>query len=373
VLDEHLGYLTDSVRLDRFRQAIDRVVNPGSTVVDLGCGSGVLGLLCLQAGAGRIYAIESTGVIEVARETLRHAGLLDRVAFLNSDSSLSQLAERVDVAICDHVGFFGIDYSILPLLRDARRRFLKPDGKIVPKFLRIRLAAVQSPIAWALANEWAQDKVPEPFRWLRDHGLQHKHAVNLKSDELLGAPALLGDIDLTVDHPEFFRWTTELVVDRPGVLHGLAGWFECELADGVWMTNSPLAEDAIERSQAYLPIAETMTVAAGETLRVDLMIRPDDHSIAWHVTCIGSGRHFRHSTWNSQFISTRDIDRNRPGYVPRLSRSGQLRALVLGYCDGMRSRTDIEQLLLREHPDLVSMPDAISRLVSRVLGGDNIE
>ena len=57
-LDEHLGYVSDSIRLARYQAAIAKVVAKGSTVADLGSGSGVLGLLCLQAGLGHVDAID---------------------------------------------------------------------------------------------------------------------------------------------------------------------------------------------------------------------------------------------------------------------------------------------------------------------------
>ena len=59
-LQEHLGYVADSLRNDRFRVAIDKIVKPGDHVVDVGCGTGVLGLFCLQAGAAKVDAIDST-------------------------------------------------------------------------------------------------------------------------------------------------------------------------------------------------------------------------------------------------------------------------------------------------------------------------
>ena len=52
-------------------------------------------------------------------------------------------------------------------------------------------------------------------------------------------------------------------IERDGTMHGLAGWFDCELADGVSMTNSPLSDRAIDRSQAFLPIEEAGPGARG--------------------------------------------------------------------------------------------------------------
>ncbi len=58
MLDEHLGYRPARTRLQQFRAAIAAIVRPGDTVDDRGCGSGILGLLCLQAGAGHVFGID---------------------------------------------------------------------------------------------------------------------------------------------------------------------------------------------------------------------------------------------------------------------------------------------------------------------------
>ena len=121
MLDEHLGYVDDAIRLEQFRSAIAQVVHPGGRIADLGCGSGVLGLLCLQAGASHVVAIDSSAMIEVARQTMARAGLADRCTFIHARSHRAMLPEHTDVVICDHVGFFGFDYGIVHTMQDARR------------------------------------------------------------------------------------------------------------------------------------------------------------------------------------------------------------------------------------------------------------
>ena len=54
----HKRLLEDARRVDLYRQAIRRLVRPGMRVLDLGCGTGVLGLMALQAGAERLYGID---------------------------------------------------------------------------------------------------------------------------------------------------------------------------------------------------------------------------------------------------------------------------------------------------------------------------
>lgn len=370
MLEEHLGYVADRIRLERFQFAIAKAINAGDRIADLGCGSGILGLLCLRAGAGRVYGIDSTAMLEVARETFSRAGWAEQATFIRGHSHRVELPEPVDLVICDHVGYFGFDYDIVHTLQDARRRLLKPGGALIPARIRLQLGAVESENCRAKAEGWRAAGVPAEFHWLRQHTVNAKHAVELPREAVLGPPAELGDIDLRADHPDFFSWTAELRIERDGAMHGLAGWFECELADGVWMTNSPLAGRRINRPQAFLPIAEAVPVRAGDSVKVRVMARPADHLIAWIVEFPASGRRFRHSTWQGMFLAPEDLIRSQPERVPHLSREGRARISVLEYCDGRRTAREIEQAVLREHPDLFPSPDEISRFVMQTLGRD---
>lgn len=370
VLDEHLGYVADATRLAQFRSAVAQVVQPGDRVADVGCGSAVLGLLCLQAGAGHIDAIDSTAAIEIARKSLAGADWTGKADFIHGKSFQVDLPERVDVVICDHVGYFGFDYGLIETMADARRRFLKPGGRMIPGRLRLQLCAVESEKCRQLAEGWAAPGIPGEFHWLREHGVNTKYAVNLQSDEVLAGPAELGCIDLRADNPDFFSWTAELTVGRDGVIHGLVGWFECELAENVWMTNSPLSAQAIKRPQAFLPIDGPLAVKAGDIVSATVMARPADHLIAWEVRHPATGKKFSHSTWQGDLLMQEQLRRNRPNHVPQPTRMAHARGIVMGYCDGGRTVGQIQESVLREHPDLFPTLGEITRFVTAVLNGN---
>ena len=370
VLDEHLGYVADAIRLEQFRSAVAQVVQPGDRVADVGCGSAVLGLLCLQAGAGHVDAIDSTAAIEIAHQSLTQAGWGDKASFIHDKSFLVDLPESVDVVICDHVGYFGFDYGLIEMMADARRRFLKPGGRLIPGRLRLQLGAVESEKCRQFAEGWQAPNVPEEYHWLRQHGINTKHAVNLQADEVLAGPAELACIDLQADNPDFFSWTAELTMTRDGILHGLAGWFECELAENIWMTNSPLSAQAIKRSQAFLPIDGTLVVKVGDIISATVMARPADHLVAWEVRHPTSGRKFSHSTWLGDLLMQEQLNKTRPDHVPQLSRVARAKALVISYCDGQRTVAQIQAAVLREHPDLFPSAGEITRFVDGVLSGN---
>lgn len=369
LLAEHFGYLSDRLRLRRYTETISAVVREGDVVVDIGCGSGVLGLACLRAGARVVHFIEETAFIEVARRTVVDAGCGARASFHIGRAQHIELPERADVVVCDHVGYFGIDYGILEMLFDARRRFLKPEGTMIPAELRLSVAAVESEACRALTGNWRGDLVPADYHWVGDIANETKHSVVLKADDVMTNAARIATVLPGTEARAFFSSTTELVAKRDGRVDGIGGWFDCRLGADVWMTNSPLAGERLQRAQAFLPLPGPQ-VRAGETIRVTVMIRPGDQVFSWVVTLPQSGRRFALSTWNTQLLSQMDLVRANPTRLATLNARGRARRVVLSYCDGTRSVRAVEQLVLQDHPELFPSADEVSVFVARVLGSD---
>lgn len=370
LLNEHFGYLSDPVKQRRYAEAISAVVREGDVVLDLGCGSGVLGLACLRAGAGFVHAVDETRIIEVARRTLRDAGFGSRAAFHRMRSQHLALPAPVDVVVCDHVGCFGIDYGILDMLADAKQRLLKPGGSIIPAELRLSVAAVESATCRALVDRWRDERVPADYHWIGEIATATKHMVTLSRGDLFSDAVELGRIELDAGAPPFLSWTAALVANRDGNLDGIGGWFDCRLAADVWMTNSPRAADPLQRAQVFLPLEVPVPVRAGEPIRVTVMARPAESVLGWVVELPASGRRLAHSTWNGLLLDQQDLVRANPERVATLNRRGRARQVVLGYCDGVRTVAAVEQLVLREHPGLFPSPSALSAFVARVLSRD---
>lgn len=370
-LDEHYGYLADRVKLERYRAAIERLVQPGHVVMDLGCGSGVLGLMALRAGAGKVLFVDESSIIEVARQTIARAGLAGRAEFFLANSFELDLRERADIVVCDHVGYFGFDYSILALLADARRRFLKPGGVLVPAAVDLALAPVESESGRDLVARWRSGAVPDDFAWVGASAANTKHAIEATAENLLADAALLATLEPGTDAAEFLSWQADFKCTRCGTLDGLLGWFDARLCDDIRMSNSPLSADKLERPQAFLPLLEMysdpVSVCEGEPIRATVMVRPDDHILAWTVELPEQDRRFSLTTFNGLLLDDMALKRSRPDRIARLNERGRAQQIALSYCDGTRTVAEVEALVMKEHPDLFPSARATEKLVRSVL------
>jgi type I protein arginine methyltransferase len=370
ILDEHRQYLSDSVRVAALSAAIHRVVTPSDVVVDLGAGTGILGLLACRAGARRVYAIEEGGMIEVAREIARANGCEDRIVFVRGLSTEIELPEKADVIVADQIGRFGFDAGIFEYFADARARFLKPTGITVPAEIALLAAPVEAPAEWQRAAFWDTpaagfDMAPAAKR-ARNTG----YPARFTRDQLLAPEATLCMIDASAAGSSAIRGEVSVGVVRPGTLHGVGGWFTARLADGVFMSNSPSTSSRIDRNNLYFPIARPVDVSPGDAVRIVFRIRPADLIVSWTVDVCRDARsiaRFSHATLDGMLLPREELVRTSLSFVPKRSRRADARLSVLELCDGVRSLADIEHEVYRRHHDLFRSADDAAVFVAEVV------
>lgn len=366
VLAEHIEYLSLPGRNAFYRRAIAATIKPGDCVADLGCGIGVLGLFCLEAGAGKVWGIDSSDAIHLARDVMAKAGLADRYDCIAGSTFRTELPEQVDLIICDHVGFFGFDYGIIGMMRDARRRFLKPDGAMIPQALDLIVAGVSSDACLAKAAAWAQEIVPVDYRWLDELSRNVRYSHQLSPDDLIAAPVALGHVDLADAGTDFYRFEATLTATRAGRFDGVAGWFDCHLAGDVRMTNNPMTPDSIQRSQAFLPASASFAVEGGDQIGVSIRFRADDTMISWTIQPPHGAPRQQMSTFKSTVLSPADLVK-QPDRALALSPEGKARAFVLAQVDGQRTGAAITAKVLAEWPDMLPTEETIRDFVTSVL------
>lgn len=373
IVDEHRHYLEDQARLTAFRRAIQESVMPGAVVVDLGSGTGILGLLACQAGAARVYSIEETGLIELARDIGQANGFADRIRFIKGLSTQVDLPEPADVIVADQIGHFGFEAGLFDYFSDARRRFLKPNGVTIPQRITFCIAPVEHGPLWEQVEFWNGSPAGFDLRPARALASNTGYPVKLLPEQLLGPSVDPFSVDPSTSGSQPLHFGCTLPITRTGTLHGLGGWFIAQLSPSVTMTNSPLNEQRVDRRNVFFPLDRPVSVQAGDAVIVTMQILPVQIAVTWKVEIRKNDRpdtehlRFTHSTLKGMLIAREDLQRTHPAFVPTLSPWGTARQTVLTLCDGTRPLAQIECELLHRHPDLFPSLSNAATFVAEVV------
>lgn len=277
--------LSDGVRMAAYTAALRRAVQPGAVVVDLGSGPGFFALLAARLGAARVHAIESAPVIELARTLAQANGLAERITFWPADSLDVSLPESADVVISDLRGALPLYRRHLPAIIDARQRFLKPDGRLIPAQDSLWVAVVSAPELYARYMAPWETLYPA-FDWgaARQLAPHVPRQERLTPSQLLTPPQVWAELDyyrLTQPHVTgAATWTCP----GDGVAHGLAVWFDTRLYDDIGFSNAPDQPPAIYQT-IFFPWEQATTLTAGARLHVQLSARllGDDYIWQWRT------------------------------------------------------------------------------------------
>lgn len=286
--DDYYEMLSDEVRTKAYKKAIQQTVKKGDIVVDLGSGTGILGLMAIKAGASKVYMIEKSDSIELAKEIVAHNGLNDKVVFFQSNSLEVVLPEKVDIIISETLGSFGIDENTVPFIVDARKRFLKDTGTIIPNKITVHIEPVESNECHEKLNFWKKiggiDFSPAYHIFSQKIMIEEFQSENILSK---GDPCF--DIDfMTIENTPLFS-TTYHGIDRPGTIHGFVGWFDLELAPKVMLSTSP-KNPKTHWKQAFFPIQTPISVIKNDITEVQVLVKPkadnsDDTIIQYTYRC----------------------------------------------------------------------------------------
>ena len=310
VLEHHVGYLFDAVRVEALARAITAAVRPGDLVVDLGSGTGILALMACEAGASRVFAIEENAIIGIARELARANLYADRIQFIRARAADVTLPEKADVAVSDLLGEFAFEGGVFDVLLDAGARLLKPNGRCIPSSVALHVA----PIELGSLREHFQliARVPGGFDVtpLLARARKTTYQILPPATALLASPVEVGRFHLPPATMPTIACEHTVTATRPGRLDAVAGWFHAELIAGVNMSNAPTASPRLERHCVGMPVNPPIDVQPGDELTIAVRLLVHDRVLSWRVRRRRAGADdeaFEASTFEGLVLSLEDL------------------------------------------------------------------
>ena len=290
--------LLDRTRVLAYREAIIRH-SPNKVVLEIGCGSGVLSILAAKAGAKKVYAIEESSAIDLARELARANGVADRIEFFAGNSMDVALPVKADVIIHELFGNDPFEENMMIYLTDARRRLLKRNGRFLPERLEVFVVGIDDP-----QSVMRSRRGTEARRYSKDYGLDFEPLARALESEtgweremihrrisrsrLLSSGARLVAIDFHRG-VAFSSSDVAVKITRAGKLGGFLVFFRVHLDRRTRFENSPECTQT-HWSWPVFHMPKPEDVRAGQEIQLHATLKEVEGKERLHLTFLPDGK-----------------------------------------------------------------------------------
>ena len=364
--------ISDSTRFKAYAEAISRCVRPGNVVLEIGCGPAIFSMLACNAGAKRVYAIETEDVIEVARQIALANKFADRIHFFQGDSRKTVLPERVDVIVSDIRGALPLFGGAVASLRDAKQRFLAAGGVMIPSRDVLKGAIIQADrIYSSVVSPWKtcakEIELSIPLRLV----LNSVHGVDVKAEALMTEPEEVCSLDYMGNPSVNASASLKFRINRSGTAHGICLWFDTQLHDDVGFSAGPGSPVKLYQ-QLFLPWLEPVVMEEGQEILVTLHANLVGKDYIWRweteTTPLGGGEkvHFRQSSFEGTIVSSQTLRRQAIDHIPVLTAEGEAERFLLGAMDGRTSLEEIAKKAAERFPEVYSSHEEAFERVSKL-------
>jgi len=228
----HEDMLKDRVRTLSYKSAIQS--NPSlfidKVVLDVGCGTGILSMFAIKAGAKHVYAVEKSSIVDSAREIIKVNGYENCITIIQGTMEEIELPEKVDVIISEWMGYCLFYESMLPSVISARDRFMKPGGTMFPNIARVFLTGIED-------SEYRSQKIGFwdnvygfSFDPIKKWALLEPLVETCPSERIITNECMILELDLNKCSAEdlSFNVPFRLIPNDEEKMHALVAWFDVE-------------------------------------------------------------------------------------------------------------------------------------------------
>lgn len=258
----------------------------GRLVADVGSGTGILSLFAVQAGAKRVYAIEASKMASQLQAIAAENEMADRISVIHGKVEDIVLAKPVDVIISEWMGYFLLYESMLNSVIQARDRWLKADGVMMPSSATLYLAPLSDEEYEDKISFW-QDEVTELYKVsmatmvpLVKKQMSKTVMVKTVSAESIQSHAeIISQFDLKTVTEEDLKVIHKIFSFRcfgRAVLHGFVVWFDVRFPQDIELSTSPYMQET-HWEQCVMYWDEPISVEQDTVIKGSISISPNQN------------------------------------------------------------------------------------------------
>lgn len=269
----HEEMLKDTVRTGSYRSAIinNGHLFKGKTVLDVGCGTGILSMFAAKAGASHVVGIDMSNIIDQAQKIIEANGFKDTITLVKGKLEEAELPiDQFDIIISEWMGYFLLYESMLDTVLLARDKYLKPDGLIFPDTAKLLFAAIED-------QDYKEEKINFwdnvygfDYSCIKDIALREPLVDTVELKAVVTDPYVIKEIDLLTATKEDLTFTApfHLVATRDDYVHAFLAWFDivfdCTHKKVKFSTGPHAQYTHWKQTVFYTP--STITIAKGQEI-----------------------------------------------------------------------------------------------------------
>ncbi|KAK6825040.1 ribosomal protein arginine N-methytransferase rmt3 [Apiospora arundinis] len=264
--DIHETMLKDTVRTESYRDFIynNKHIFAGKTVLDIGCGTGILSMFAAKAGAAKVLAVDASDIIDKARENVIHAGLDSTITLIKGRiEEVTLPVQSVDIIVSEWMGYCLLYEAMMNSVLWARDRYLAPDGLLVPGSCNMWIAPVADS-EWIMDNyTFWRDVYGFDMRAMQSGIYDDVRVLHWPESGLCGKPAGFKMLDLYTLAEKDLTFTAKFKMEITADIDALDGfliWFDNFFAPSR-KDNETVNADSVADEWAKAPAAEKERVA----------------------------------------------------------------------------------------------------------------
>lgn len=278
----HEEMLKDSVRTIAYRRAIleNKHLFKDKVVLDVGCGTGILSMFAVQAGARLVIGVDMSGMIHRAKEIVDANGFVDKIVLLHGKMEEVQLpVDKVDVIISEWMGYCLLYESMFDTVMYARDRYLAEGGVMMPDRATMYLSGIEDEEYRSQKIDFWENVYGFDMRAIQPYVMREPLVDVVDSKLVVTDTCSLKTFDLLkVTKDELaFRVPFELVAQRQDFVHAFVAWFDVEFAaclKPVFLPTGPY-DEYTHWKQTVFYFNGSLAMREGERITGEFALKPN--------------------------------------------------------------------------------------------------
>lgn len=275
------------------------------TVLDLHSGISLYSLFAAQQGAKKVYSIEPNETMAAyAKKIVKDNHYSDVITVINNDIYSVTIPTKVDIIICQWMGYFLLQQSFLHQLIYARQKFLSAQGYIFPDKATIYLSLIEDmKFKYDKLESW-DNVYGINMDCIKTESLSSPLVECIDKEKIISTICPIYTIDLyTIDYSGLnFSHLYEIELLRNDYASALVAWFDVEFSkvpNQIKFTTNPFNQ-CTKWKQTVFYMKNDIRGKKGDVIKGSFCCRKNDQLENMNGLDIKISYHFLHTEYQNE-------------------------------------------------------------------------